>query len=75
MGRRSGTRIAATIIEYLPDWDKYGKSAGFKRNTTIVEACDTLLAFWDGKSRGTQDSIAKAEKLGKLTIVITYHDL
>jgi len=45
---------------FLPDWRKYGKSAGFRRNTQIVDACDALVAFWDGKSRGTMDSISKA---------------
>lgn len=45
------------IIEFLPDWDKYGKSAGFMRNKDIVKKSDLLLAFWDGESRGTYHSI------------------
>ena len=43
-----------------PDWNRYGKSAGFIRNTEIVEDADLVLAFWDGESRGTLDSIRKA---------------
>lgn len=35
------------------------------RNTTIAEDCDEMVAFWDGKSRGTQDAIRKARRLGK----------
>ena len=58
------------IKEFLPDWDKYGKSAGFIRNTQIVEAADLVIAFWDGVSRGTKDSIDKAEKMGKRVAVI-----
>ena len=50
---------------FLPDWNKYGKSAGFRRNSDIIEACDEVIAFWDGVSRGTLDSIMKASKLKK----------
>lgn len=56
--------LAVRIL--LPDWRKYGKIAGFLRNTKIVEACDYLAAFWDGVSRGTVDSINKARVAGKL---------
>lgn len=45
------------IIEFIPDWDKYGKAAGFIRNKDIVNKSDLLIAFWDGKSRGTLNSI------------------
>jgi len=33
------------IIEYLPDWNLYGKSAGMVRNMDIVKNCDKLIAF------------------------------
>ena len=59
-------------IEFLPDWDKYGKAAGFIRNSQIVDACDMVLAFWDGKSRGTQDTITKAKKAKKPTFIVYY---
>ena len=48
-------------IIFPADWDKYGKSAGFRRNRTIVENSDALIAFWDGKSDGTADTIIHAE--------------
>ena len=51
-----------------PDWKK-GKRAGPERNSLIVESCDLLVAFWDGESRGTLDSIRKAEKADKLLAV------
>ncbi len=55
---------------FKPDWAKYGRGAGMRRNTTIVENCDHLVAFWDGESKGTQDSIYKAKKLGKNVLVV-----
>lgn len=53
------------VVEYLADWDTFGKSAGLIRNQTIVDSCDELVAFWDGKSRGTVDSIRKAQNQKK----------
>jgi len=44
-------------IIFKPDWDKYGKSAGFIRNKLIINEADRVIAFWDGKSKGTKHSI------------------
>lgn len=61
-------KIGKTICK--PNWDVYGKSAGFRRNQTIVDNCDMVLAFWDGKSRGTADTISKAKIAKKPTFII-----
>jgi hypothetical protein len=54
------------LVEFIPDWNKYGRSAGFRRNVEIVENCDALIAFWDGVSNGTNHSINLAkEKIKK----------
>ena len=57
---------------YRPDWKSYGRAAGPKRNRTIVENSDKIIAFWDGESKGTKSSIDLAKKLGKEVIVIRY---
>jgi hypothetical protein len=49
-------------VIFKPNWIRYRSQAGFLRNTDIVETSDILIAFWDGKSSGTKDSISKAEK-------------
>ena len=59
-----------TII-FKPEWEKYGKQAGFIRNSKIVEESDYIIAFWDGNSKGTLDTISKAENLGKQVIRIS----
>jgi len=56
--------------EYLPDWEANGKYAGFIRNEDIVKASSLIIAFLDNNSRGTLDSIKKAEKYEKNVIVI-----
>jgi uncharacterized phage-like protein YoqJ len=50
---------------YPADWHKFGKAAGMKRNQQIVEVSDRIVAFWDGQSRGTKNTIDTAKKLGK----------
>lgn len=34
-------------------------------NVAIVKQCDALIAFWDGKSTGTQDVLNLAKKMNK----------
>lgn len=46
--------------ELPADWDRYGKSAGFRRNVDIVAQSDHVVAFWDGVSEGTLNTIALA---------------
>jgi hypothetical protein len=60
---------------FLPDWEKYGKTAGFKRNTEIIENAELVVAFWDMESKGTKDSISKAEKLNKKVLIINVNNL
>ena len=50
------------LTEYLPEYDKYGRSAPLKRNITIIENADLVLAFWDGNSRGTKFVIDNCKK-------------
>lgn len=57
---------------YKPDWDLFGKKAGFMRNTTIIENSNMVVAFWDQKSRGTKDSLDKAHSLKKTTLIVYF---
>ncbi|MDE7229244.1 MAG: DUF2493 domain-containing protein [Oscillospiraceae bacterium] len=51
------------LTEYLPEYDKYGRNAPLKRNITIIQNADIVLAFWDGASRGTKFVIDNCEKM------------
>ena len=63
---------------FTPAWNKYGKSAGMIRNGQIVEESDYVIAFWDGKSIGTKDTIDKCANTGKYCMVVDvagiYHE-
>ncbi len=57
------------VESHIAEWDKYGKSAGMIRNSKIVRDCSVVIAFWDGKSKGTLDTITKATLAGKTVII------
>jgi len=56
-------------LEFLPDYKLHGKKAPLERNTQIVQYSDILYAFWDGRSKGTKDSIDKAKAMGKKVFI------
>lgn len=56
-------------LEFPAEWDKHGKSAGFRRNQQIIDACQVVLAFHDGKSKGTEHSINLAREAKKHTLI------
>ena len=60
------------VISIPAKWDELGKSAGFIRNIEIIEQVDTVVAFWDGKSKGTLHSITEASKRG-IRVMINPH--
>ena len=59
-----GNKWGYKVEEHPADWGNYGKSAGPIRNQEMALAADVLIAFWDGKSRGTKDMIEKAVHAG-----------
>ena len=52
------------LTEFLPEYDQDGRSAPLRRNITIIEYADRVLAFWDGSSRGTKHVIDNCKRLG-----------
>ena len=42
------------LTEFLPEYERYGRSAPLKRNLQIIRFADIFLAFCDGKSHGTR---------------------
>lgn len=59
------------LTEFLPEYDKYGRSAPLKRNITIIENADIVLAFWDGVSHGTKFVIDNCKKMGVRNKIFT----
>ena len=58
------------LMEYLPEYSKYGRKATLRRNTQIVRGASTVIAFPSLDSKGTFQSIREAERLSKRLIVV-----
>ena len=52
------------LKEFLPEYERFGRGAPLKRNLQIIEYADIVLAFWDGKSRGTKYVIDNCRTMG-----------
>ena len=58
------------LTEFKPEYNRYGRGAPLKRNIRIIEYADVVLAFWDGKSKGTKFVIdACAERKIPVTVL------
>ena len=60
------------LMRFPAQWDKYGKRAGYLRNEEMCRHCDTVICFWDGKSRGTMHMINIAKQNHKPLAVFNY---
>lgn len=65
LGEKYAKEYNIEIKIFRPDWDTYGKSAGFRRNIDIIKNCDVCFAFWDGNSKGTKHDIDLCKKMNK----------
>jgi hypothetical protein len=57
MAKRWADENGFEIVEHIPDWARDPMGAGFARNRVIIADCDHCIAFWDGKSTGTEHDI------------------
>jgi predicted Rossmann fold nucleotide-binding protein DprA/Smf involved in DNA uptake len=53
------------LVEFLPDYKKYGRVAPLRRNDEIADYADEVIAFWDGVSSGTKYTVEAFKKRGK----------
>ena len=72
LGRKYAEENNLEILSFPADWNKYGKSAGYRRNEQMAEVADYLVAFWDGKSSGTKHMIDTMKKMGKDVRIVKY---
>lgn len=75
LGEKYAKEKGLRLAMFPADWNTYGKSAGSVRNRQMAEYSDYLVAFWDGKSRGTSNMIKTAEELGLKIKVVKYGTL
>ncbi|MCS4089601.1 SLOG family protein [Rhizobium sp. BK176] len=71
LAERWARRNGVETLIFHPDRKKY-RHPYHHRNRLIVEACDMLIAFWDGRSSGTKYTIEYARRMGKPVTVVRF---
>ena len=69
LSERFAKEFSIPTLIHLPDWNKYGKGAGFIRNKLIVDDCDGVVAFIVNNSKGANHTVNIAKKNKKKTLV------
>lgn len=62
------------IHSFPANWDKFGKRAGYIRNEEMAKFSDVLIAFWNGRSKGTGHMIELARQYKLGIVVVPYND-
>ena len=73
LGLRFAIEFNHLIKKFPADWNKHGKSAGYKRNKQMANYADACIVFWDGKSKGTSHMIDLAREYALILKVINYN--
>ena len=82
-GSASGVDAAATKaardkgmpVQVMPaSFDELADaSKASARNQRLIDACDVLVAFWDGSSKGTRATVERALDSGKEVHIFVAH--
>jgi len=72
LGERFAEERGMRIKEFPANWSRDGSAAGPIRNRQMANYADALIAFHDGRSRGTAHMIQVARDLGLKVRVIKY---
>lgn len=76
LGERYAKEHGMDLYVIEAEWKKYGKAAGPIRNRKMLQYAmedePMLIAFWNGTSRGTWNTISTAKKMGIETHVFPY---
>lgn len=63
-------RHGIPLMEFPPDYAKYGRLATLRRNTQIVREVNMVIAFPSSDSKGTLHTIREAQRIKKQLMVV-----
>lgn len=81
LGEQFAKEYGLEVKKFPADWDGLGKRAGYVRNAEMAKYSvedyndGMLIAFWDGKSKGTKHMIDLANKHGLEVHVVNYKEM
>lgn len=73
LGEKYARERGYSLRLFPAQWEKYGRQAGPMRNREMADNADALIAYWDGKSKGTKNMIEEAKKRG-LKVAIKHYE-
>ena len=62
LGERWGVERGIPIKRFPADWQRFGRSAGFRRNSDMAQYAEALVLIWDGSSRGSASMLRLARE-------------
>jgi hypothetical protein len=72
LGEQYAKERGFKITQFPADWKRFGRAAGPKRNEQMANYANALIAFWDGKSKGTLNMIDKANSFDLRLIIVFF---
>ena len=72
LGKKWANEHNIKVTFFPAEWNIYGKAAGTIRNHKMGDYADYLVAFWDGKSKGTKDMIDYMKRINKHGKVVLF---
>ena len=74
LGEKYAHKRNCELKLFPANWDKYGKSAGYRRNIKMAKYANTCICFWDRKSKGTKHMINLAKEYNLELWIFHYND-
>jgi hypothetical protein len=71
LGKRWAWSTQVPWKGFKADWERFGKTAGVRRNHQMAQAGDVLAVFGDGQAPGTAHLIQCMQALGKPVVVVS----
>lgn len=72
LGKQYAEANGYEVLSYPDQSSIYGAFAKYKRNREMARVADALVAFWDGKSKGTAQLIQVMKEAGKPIRIVYY---
>lgn len=72
LAKQAAEILKLQYIEFLPNYECFGRNAPIIRNSQIVTEADMVVAFWDYQSKGTRNALLetlKQEKKIKIVVI------
>lgn len=78
LGVQFANELGLKLYRFPAEWERLGKRAGYARNVEMAKFASEgnnkgmLIAFWDGKSKGTKHMIDTAKRYGIEVHIVNY---